>query len=471
MVLAESAVSPVTLGLDPARLRYLDAHLRKYVDEGKLAGTVMLVARNGAIGHFEAYGAADLARNAPMKRDTIFRIYSMSKPITAIALMQLYERGLMQIDDPVEKYIPEFRDLQVYSMGTYPNFLTRRPERAMTVRDLLSHQSGLTYGFLARTNVDAAYRELEVDVGGEGAHAQRNDRGTSKAAARVLARDELELLRRDRCVWVPGRSHLRAAVRCLPAANIFQPLRMFDTGFEVPAAKASRLAANYSADASGQLRLTSTGGKAALNLADDPATSPYLKPPTFLSGGGGLVSTATDYFRFAQALCNKGELEGARIIGRKTLELMTSNHLPGGADLMTHAVGRWAETTFSGIGFGLGFSVTLDPAQAQISGTPGEFAWGGAASTAFWVDPIEDLVAVFMTQLMPSTQYNLRRELRAIVYSAADELRASGVAWLIHCQHDRADRSGYRHPHRLDSGHRWRFATNRRFAHFGEAHR
>jgi len=418
MVLAESAVSPVTLGLDPARLRYLDAHLRKYVDEGKLAGTVMLVARNGAIGHFEAYGAADLARNAPMKRDTIFRVYSMSKPITAIALMQLYERGLMQIDDPVEKYLPEFRDLQVYSMGTYPNFLTRRPERAMTVRDLLSHQSGLTYGFLARTNVDAAYRELEVDAGGK--------ERTLKGMIAALAKLPLEFspgTNWNYSVATDVCGYLVEVISGQPfdvylQQNIFQPLGMFDTGFEVPAAKASRLAANYSADASGQLRLTSTGGKAALNLADDPATSPYLKPPTFLSGGGGLVSTATDYFRFAQSLCNSGELEGARTIGRKTLELMTSNHLPGGADLMTHAVGRWAETTFSGIGFGLGFSVTLDPAQAQISGTPGEFAWGGAASTAFWVDPIEDLVAVFMTQLMPSTQYNLRRELRAVVYSA-----------------------------------------------------
>ncbi|MCC6266147.1 MAG: beta-lactamase family protein [Dehalococcoidia bacterium] len=418
MVTAEPTLSPAELGLDAKRLSYLDAHLQRYVDEGRLAGTLVLVARRGEIGHFAAAGLADIARKTPMKRDTIFRIYSMSKPITSIALMQLYERGLMQIDDPVEKYIPEFAGLRVYTMGTHPAFMTRPTNRAMTVRDLLSHQSGLTYGFLARTNVDAAYRELEVDAGGKPR--------TLKGMIDALASLPLEFSPGESWNYSVATDVCGYLVDVISGqrfddylqANIFGPLGMVDTGFHVPAAKQPRLAANYSVSAAGTLRLESTGGIAPLNLVDDPATSTYLKPPTYLSGGGGLVSTATDYFRFAQALCNEGEFEGTRIIGRKTLELMTSNHLPGGADLMHHALGRWAETTFSGIGFGLGFSVTLDPAQAQISGTPGEFAWGGAASTAFWVDPIEGLVVVFMTQLMPSTQYNIRRELRSIVYSA-----------------------------------------------------
>lgn len=407
MVTAEPNVAPAQLGLDPTRLGYLDAHLQRYIDAGKLAGTVILVARSGQIGHFEARGLADRERSAPMKRDTLFRIYSMSKPITSIALMQLYERGLMQIDDRVEKYIPQFADLSVYSMGTYPNFVTRRPDRAMTVRDLLSHQSGLTYGFLARTNVDAAYRQLEVDAGG----TER----TLKGMVDLLATLPLEFSPGDNWNYSLSTDVCGYLVEVISGlrfddyleANIFDPLGMSDTGFHVAASERSRFAANYSVAADGNLA-----------LMDDPGTSAYLQPPTMLSGGGGLVSTATDYFRFAQALCHDGELDGTRIIGRKTLELMTSNHLPDGADLMNHAVGRWAETTFSGIGFGLGFSVTLDPAQAQISGTPGEFAWGGAASTAFWIDPDEDLVVVFMTQLMPSTQYNIRRELRAIVYSA-----------------------------------------------------
>jgi len=420
MVTIEPEVSPAAVGLDAKRLGYLDAHLQKYVDSGKLAGTLVLIARNGAIGHFEAAGMADRERGVPMKRDTIFRIYSMSKPITSIALMQLYERGLLQLDDPVEKYIPEFANLQVYTMGSYPAFLTRRTERAMTVRDLLSHQSGLTYGFLARTNVDAAYRELEVDAGGK--------ERTLKGLISALATLPLEFspgtawnysVATDVCGYlvevISGQRFDDYLQR-----NIFDPLRMEDTGFHVPAEKQARFAACYGVNQDGGLRLT-TDPNATIKLIDDPQESAYLRPPTYLSGGGGLVSTATDYFRFAQALCNDGELEGERIIGRKTLELMTSNHLPGGTDLMHHALGRWAETTFSGIGFGLGFSVTLDPAQAQISGTPGEFSWGGAASTTFWIDPIEDLVVVFMTQLMPSTQYNIRRELRAIVYSALTE--------------------------------------------------
>jgi CubicO group peptidase (beta-lactamase class C family) len=191
--------------------------------------------------------------------------------------------------------------------------------------------------------------------------------------------------------------------------QIFAPLGMVDTAFWVPPARQGRLAACYGA------------GPKGIRLIDDPTESAYLREPTFFSGGGGLVSTVGDYFRFCQALLNDGELDGRRIIGRKTLELMTQNHLPDGKDLASHALGRWAETTFAGIGFGLGFSVTLDPAKAQISGTPGEYSWGGAASTSFWIDPLEDLVVIFMTQLMPSNTYNIRRELRAIVYSALVE--------------------------------------------------
>ena len=405
MVTAEP-VSPAELGFDRTRLGYIDAHLQKYVEKEKLAGTLLLIARNGVIAHFEPHGFADRERRTPMTRDTLFRIYSMTKPITSIALMQMYERGLMQIDDPVEKYIPEFADLRVFSMGSYPDFVTRRPDRAMTIRDLLSHQSGLTYGFINRTNVDAAYRKLDIGGGSNGR--------TMKDMIRELAKLPLEFSPGDNWNYSVSTDVCGYLVEVISgqrfdeylAEHVFQPLAMSDTFFSVPAEKAHRLAANYQAGADG------------LRLIDDPATSEYLKPQTMLSGGGGLVSTATDYFRFAQALCNDGELEGQRIIGRKTLELMTSNHLPGGTDLMHHALGRWAETTFSGIGFGLGFSVTLDPAQAQVSGTPGEFSWGGAASTTFWIDPLEDLVVVFMTQLMPSTQYNIRRELRAMVYAA-----------------------------------------------------
>ncbi len=202
MVTAEPIVSPEQLGLDPTRLGYLDSHLKRYVDEGKLAGTLILVARHGDIGHFQATGLADRERNTPMKQDTIFRIYSMSKPVTAVAMMQLFERGLVQIDDPVEKYIPEWAGLGVYATGTYPNFQTKRTERAMTVRDLLSHQSGLTYGFLSRTNVDAAYRQLEVDAGGNGEITQGHGHCTCRPATRVLARHGMELFGGSRYLWL-----------------------------------------------------------------------------------------------------------------------------------------------------------------------------------------------------------------------------------------------------------------------------
>ena len=406
MTIAETS-APADLGLDPARLSYLDEHLRRYVDSGKMAGTLVLVARGGEIGHVAAHGLADRERNVPMARDTIFRIYSMTKPITSVALMQLYERGLFQIDDPVEKYIPEWKDQRVYVMGRQAAMVTKPVTRSMTVRDLLSHQSGLTYGFLERTNVDAMYRRNGI--------GNIDSRGTLRDMVTALAALPLEFSPGDAWNYSVATDVCGYLVEVISGqqfddylqANVFDPLGMSDTGFHVPHAKAGRLAANYGVAPGGGIR-----------LIDDPATSPYLQPPSFLSGGGGLVSTIDDYLRFCQALLNGGELDGRRIIGRKTLELMTSNHLPEGKDLAAHAMGRWAESAFAGIGFGLGFSVTLDPAKSQISGTLGEFSWGGAASTVFWIDPIEDMVCIFMTQLMPSSHYNIRRELRAIVYSA-----------------------------------------------------
>ncbi|MEO9256329.1 MAG: serine hydrolase domain-containing protein [Tepidiformaceae bacterium] len=389
-------------------LEYLDAHIQRYIDSGKLAGAVSAVYRHGELAHLSASGMADRERGLPMAADTVFRIYSMSKPITTVALMQLYERGLFQIDDPVHKYIPEWKDLRVYVSGNHPNFITAPVERAMTVRDLLSHQSGLTYGFMERTNVDAAYRKLGIgglEVG-----------GTLRGMVEQLATLPLEFSPGTRWNYSVSTDVLGHLVEVISGerfdkyldAHIFEPLGMKETGFSVRPEQAERFAANYAAT------------KAGLRLIDDPKTSAYLNEPTFFSGGGGLVSTIGDYVRFCQMLLGQGQLDGVRILGRKTLELMTSNHLPDGKDLTQCANGGFSETTYAGVGFGLGFSVTLDSAKGQVSGTPGEYAWGGAASTAFWVDPIEDLAFVFMTQLMPSTTYPLRREFRAIVYGAIE---------------------------------------------------
>lgn len=386
-------------------LEYLDQHIQRYISAGKIAGALTVVFRNGETAHFSPLGLADRERNVPMAADTIFRIYSMSKPITSVAFMQLYERGLVQLDDPVHRYIPDWKGLRVFNGGNYPNFLTTPTERPMTVRDLLTHQSGLTYGFMERTNIDYAYRKLQV--GGE---------KTLQEMIEHLGQLPLEFSPGTAWNYSVSTDVVGYLVQVISGQrfdeylrdHIFEPLGMIDTGFQVRPEQAKRFAANYSADPNG------------MKLLDDPQASPYLKEQTFFSGGGGLVSTAGDYLRFCRMLLGEGRFDGERIVGRKTLELMTSNHLPGGKDLTECARGGFSETPYAGVGFGLGFSVSLDPARAQVSGTPGEFAWGGAASTAFWIDPEEDLAVIFMTQLMPSTTYNFRRELKALVYGALD---------------------------------------------------
>jgi CubicO group peptidase (beta-lactamase class C family) len=397
--------APESVGVSSERLAALDRHIKGYIDAGKLPGGLTLVARKGEIVHLSAVGLADIERGVPVRTDTIYRIYSMSKPLTSIALMQLYERGQVQLDDPVHKYIPSWEKQRVYVSGEYPDFQTRKPDRSMSVRDLLSHQSGLTYGLFDISPVDSAYAAVSPTA----------PSGTLEDMAQKVAGLPLKFSPGTRWNYSISTDVCGYLVQLISGQpfdeylneHIFGPLGMVDTAFFVPPEKLDRFAANYGPTAEGGMR-----------LIDDPQDSAFGRPPTLLSGGGGLTSTMQDYWRFAQALCNGGELDGVRIIGRKTLELMTSNHLPDNNDLASVAFGQWSETAYAGIGFGLGFSVTLDPATVQLSGSPGEFAWGGAASTAFFVDPKEELVFVFMTQLMGSSTYNIRREFRAIVYSA-----------------------------------------------------
>lgn len=397
-------------GVSARNLDYLDQHLQRYIDDGRLSGAISAVYRKGELAHFSPLGLADRERNQPMREDTVFRIYSMSKPITSVALMQLFERGQVQIDDPVERYIPAWKNLRVYQTGLYPNFVTAPCERPMTVRDLLSHQSGLTYGFMARTNVDAAYRKLGI-----------HDRcATLQEMVEKLAELPLEFspgthwnysLSTDVCGYLVQEISGQRFDRYLQE-QIFAPLGMIDTGFHVPAEHAGRLAANYTAAEGGGIR-----------VFDDPTTSTYLREPTFLCGCGGLASTTGDYLRFSRMLLNGGALEGTRILGRKTLELMAQNHIEGGRSVYeASASGIW-QASYAGSGFGLGFAVYLDGARNQLSGSPGEFNWSGAAGTHFWIDPAEQLAAVLMIQYMSmsvETRYNLHREVRAIVYGALD---------------------------------------------------
>ena len=399
-----------TSGMSLDRLKRIDSFIQeKYLNTNRFVGTLTGIFRKGSLVHCSALGLMDRERNKPVSRDTIFRIYSMTKPIVSVALMKLFERGCFQLDDPVKKYIPEFSDLRVYASGVYPNFDTSPPDRLMTVRDLLTHQSGLSYGQTSKSEVDKAYRFIGIG---------REHQKTLQEMVKSLSSLPLE--------FSPGRKwnysvstdvcgYLIEVISGISLDNfleqeIFTPLDMTDTGFYVPKENLGRLAANYQYQLSGLPK-----------LVDDPFTGDYSSKPTLLSGGGGLVSTMDDYMKFCEMILSNGTYKDKRILSRKTIELMSQNHLSSKGDLTSVALGRWSETAFSGVGFGLGFAVLIDPTAAQIPGSVGSLDWGGAASTAFWIDPVEDLAVVFLTQLRPSTIFNIRRELRTLVYSAIDD--------------------------------------------------
>lgn len=339
-----------------------------------------------------------------MMDDAIFRIYSMSKPITSIALMQLYERGYFQLNDPVYRAVPSWRDQQVWVEGEGDAMQTRTPKSPVTFRHMLNHSSGLTYGATSHP-VDKAYREKSI----------RREKGETlttfmeKLATVPLRYDPGQAWMYSYSTDVCGG--LVEAISGQPLdeyleEHIFAPLGMDDTGFYVK--DPARFTANYSRNKDKSLR-----------LIDDPETSAYLEDPDFKSGGGGLTSTTHDYYQFCEMLRRGGELNGKRVIGSRTLEMMHMNHLKGGQDLTQLAIGTFSETANEGIGFGLGFATTLDQVSAGGLG-PKDYYWGGAASTIFWVDPVEDLNVIFMTQLMPSSTFNFRGQLKNIIYSAIE---------------------------------------------------
>jgi CubicO group peptidase (beta-lactamase class C family) len=398
-------VAPDKAGFDPARLERITEHLEKnYIDPGKIAGCQVLVARHGVPAYFRSLGLMDRERALPMRDDTIFRIYSMTKPITSVALMSLYERGHFQLNDPISRVIPEWKGQRVYVSGEGESMETREPTQPLTFRHILSHTSGLSYG-MTRHPVDRAY-------GLQG--ARRDQQPDLRTFVERLAHVPLRFDPGTR--WMYSYStdvcgYLVQAISGKPfdeylQETIFDPLGMKDTSFFVAPDKRERFAANY------QRQPDKT-----IALIDDPERSPYLKKPAFLSGGGGLTSTTADYFRFCEMLRRGGELDGARILGSRTIDLMRQNHLAGGKSLTEMAVGAFSETAYDGVGFGLGFAMTLDNVAAGTLAA-GDYYWGGAASTIFWVDPIEDLEVIFMTQLMPSATFNFRGQLKSIVYSA-----------------------------------------------------
>ena len=427
-------LNPDAAGMDGRRLERISDHLQgRYIDAGRIAGCQVAVTRHGEMAYHASFGLMDRERGKPVGDDTIWRIYSMTKPITGVALMTLYERGHFQLDDPVHRFIPAWRDLKVsVPDGSGPDGAGGRrlvePQRPMSVRDVMMHMSGLGYRAMRRRgapSLPTAERpaELAEELGNADGAAALADFGaamdapwTLETMCDYLADRPLRFHPGTRWLYSVSTDVCARLVEIMSGRRfdeylrdeIFGPLGMVDTGFTVPDEKVERFAANYARNADKELV-----------LVEDPEQSGYRRPRSFLSGGGGLVATMADYLRFAQMLCNGGELDGTRILGPKTVELMALNHLPGGGQLRDFAVpGAYGEVGFDGMGFGLTMAVGLGPARTGVIGSAGEYMWGGAASTIFWVDPVESLVVVFMTQLMPSGTFNFRGQLKTLVYPA-----------------------------------------------------
>ncbi len=397
--------TPEELGLCAQRLARIGPWMRGWVDSGRLPGMVTLVARRGRVAYLDSYGLRDVGAGVAMGEDTVFRIYSMTKPLTSVAVMMLYEEGHFQLDDPIAHHLPMFADMRVFSSGDAERYETIAANGPITFRQLLTHTAGLTYGFLEATPVDGLYRRHGVDF--QSAECPLLEMMAPLAAQPLLCQPGAEWN------YSVATDVLGALVEVISGQDfgsflrerVLIPLAMHDTDFHVREENHGRFAANYTRSRDGGLK-----------QIDGARDSRYLKPRALISGGGGLVSTIADYFRFCSLLRNHGELEGVRLLGRKTVEFMTRNHLRG--DMADMGQPRFSESSYSGVGFGLGFSVMIDAAKAEIMGSPGEYAWGGAASTAFWIDPQEDMAVILLTQLLPSSTYPLRRQLRVLSYQA-----------------------------------------------------
>ncbi|HXH17162.1 MAG TPA: serine hydrolase domain-containing protein [Sphingomonas sp.] len=395
-------------GFDASRLAAIDTLLQtRYVDSGKLPNAQLLIARDGEIVHFSHAGAAREG-GPPIDERSLFRIASMTKPITSVAFMMLVEQGLVAVDTPVHHVLPEFKDIGVYDGGGggVP-FVTKPTAEPMRMVDLLRHTSGLTYSFQNRSNVDAAYREGKI----ESWHGGHDLDGFVAALAKI----PLEFSPGTAWNYSVATDVLGAVVQRVSGLpldqffrdRIFVPLKMDDTFFQVPADKLDRLTDCYT--------LVAGKGRVMYDRGEDSAWS---RMPKLVSGGGGLVSTALDYHRFCTMLLNGGELDGVRILGHKTIELMTQNHLPGKSDLAAMSTSLFSEAANAGTGFGLGFAINDDVARSMVPGSQGEYYWGGMFSTAFFIDPVERVSMVFMTQVSPSNIYPIRRELKTMIYAA-----------------------------------------------------
>ena len=392
-------------GFCPARLKRISPWLKRYVDEKKLPFAHVAVLRKGQLAYTDFYGARDIEAGSPVVDDGIYRIYSMTKLVTTVAALALYEKGAFQLDDPVDKFVDEFRDARVFISGRKDSTNSVEAETPMTIRQLMNHTSGLTYGAFDPGPVGQLMRSRKIDFG----NLQANLGDTVRRLASI------PLCFQPGSQWRYGVSTdvLGYVIEVVTGKTllqvfdelIFKPLNMNDTFFEVPINKVKKFCSLYTRTKSESLKLLECAG-----------SSRFCKPVNMYSGGGGLISSMRDYLVFLEMIRCGGRYDDAQILGRKTVELMLRNHLSG--DMASMGQPTFSEMPMEGIGFGLGGAILLDPAKAQILGSEGEFTWGGMASTAFWIDPKEELSVVFMTQLIPSSCYPIRRELRVLVYQA-----------------------------------------------------
>ncbi|MEL6473731.1 MAG: serine hydrolase domain-containing protein [Pseudomonadota bacterium] len=399
------------VGLNAEALAKIPEFFRsRYIDRGKLPCVATLVSRAGEIAHEHYGGQTAFEGGEPITADTIFRIYSMTKPITSVALMMLFEEGDLRLDHPIHKYIPEFEATEVWDGGNLKDYETRKPDRPIQVRDVLTHTSGITYGFLFQHEVDALYRREKI-----GDPSQSLEDMCKAIAKLPLVFSPGERWNYGHSTDIVGR--IVEVISGMPLdeffrTRIFEPLGMHDTGFFVPPEKIDRLMACYRKDPfTGEIAMSDGAGN---------ASEAYTKRPVQLNAGGGLVSTLRDYHRFCLCLLRGGTLDGARLLSPKTLEFMRQNHLPGGATIRDMGDMTFSEARMDGNGFGLGWAVTVDSVETMQPGSVGSYSWGGLASTFFWIDPEEELIAIQATQMIPSNAYPLRPQFQQLVYAAID---------------------------------------------------
>ena len=405
-------IDPKEVGMSAERLSRIDAHFKDYVDDGRLPGYHVAVARYGQIVHSSTYGMRDVEAKTPIEQDTMYRIYSMTKPITSIALMMMVEEGKIQLTDEVSNYIPSFGSIRVFAGGSSTKPITAPSRAPMRVWHLLTHTAGLTYGFNFYDATDAIYRAREAEFAKEFPNPTL-EQVCDNFAAMPLVFEPGTSWNYSVATDVVGR--LVEVVSGMRLGDFLQkrilgPLGMNDTSFYVAPDKQSRLAALYAFDPSPAKKVRYTA-----------IENQVITQRSWDSGGGGLVSTAADYWKFLQMLENGGELNGVRIISPTTLDLMTMNHIPGNKDISDWGRPMGEEVFYDGLGFGLGFAVVIDQAKTKVACSNGTYSWGGMASTAFWIDPVEEITAMFFTQLMPSTTHPIRPFLRSLVYQSITE--------------------------------------------------